>query len=128
MDFIRTTAMVMVSGAAIAGLSAQAGAAGLDPSTADTPDIGSTGTAAAPQWAYCGNGWDGGLAVGTEDKSDCPMALRVAKAYHETSHQPPVMLRVDGSAWKCVEREGSPDPYIECVSASGPDATVQLYS
>ncbi|MET9946555.1 hypothetical protein [Streptomyces sp. NPDC006341] len=127
--FIRKAVVVVAGGVVLAGLTAPAGAAGSEDSA---PGRRVTASPSAEPWVYCGVGWDGGLAVHVREKSACPTALKVAKAFYAASQKTPetvpVTVRVDGVPWKCESREGSPNPYIACVNQNNRSEQFQLNS
>ncbi|MEU9145026.1 hypothetical protein [Streptomyces sp. NPDC048349] len=129
MGFIRRSAIVVTSGAALAAvLAGPAGAVG-----ATDQEPARAGRSGVERFEYCGPGWDGGLAVLRTGGASCSTALKVAKAFHAATRQnptgdEPVIVRVDGVAWKCASREGSPNPYIACVNQNDPKAQVVLSS
>ncbi|GAA3124931.1 hypothetical protein GCM10010521_09610 [Streptomyces rameus] len=81
--------------------------------------------------AYCGTDRASGLAVWAAEKGSCATALQVAAAYmkvRQGSAGASVGVRAAGTAWKCRERQGDPDPYQECVSTGDGGRWVRLSS
>ncbi|MFI2758191.1 hypothetical protein ACH5A3_04850 [Streptomyces echinatus] len=79
----------------------------------------------------CGTDQASGLAVWAADKGSCTTAVQVGAAYTKAardSARAPVEVRVAGAAWKCRERQGDPNPYLECVSTSDGGRWVRLSS
>jgi hypothetical protein len=109
--------------------------ASADPSTGTGTGAGTgTSTERAPDRkpvAYCGTDRASGLAVSAAEKGSCATALQVAAAYVKVwqgSAGASVGVRVAGTAWKCRERQGDPDPYQECVSTGDSGRWVRLSS
>ncbi|MFI9242039.1 hypothetical protein ACIGXF_05505 [Streptomyces sp. NPDC053086] len=104
--------------------------------TVPAPAFADTGAGAdrAPERkpvAYCGTDKATGLAVWAAEKGSCATALEVAAAYTKVSNgsaAAPVEVRAAGTAWKCRERQGDPNPYQECVSTSDSGRWVRLSS
>ncbi|WP_367038344.1 DUF4232 domain-containing protein [Streptomyces sp. Je 1-332] len=89
----------------------------------------------AGQEIQCGNGWNGlaVTAITSKGKDACPTAQKVSSAFGkviEAKKTPPVTVTVNGTAWKCQEKQekGAPNPYTECVSTKEPAEKVQLTS
>ncbi|MES9525781.1 hypothetical protein [Streptomyces capoamus] len=76
--------------------------------------------AAEPSVAYCGADRATGLAVSADGSVPCATALQVVDAYTKAASgtgDRRATVRVDGTAWTCMERQGDPNPYQECVDA-----------
>ncbi|WP_234342525.1 hypothetical protein [Streptomyces sp. NRRL B-3648] len=91
---------------------------------APAPAVAGTGGGGAdtaqPSVSYCGADQATGLAVSAGPSVSCATALQVAGAYTRAASRTgdaPATLRVGGTAWKCQERPGDPNPYQECVDA-----------
>lgn len=130
MGFVsRSVVVVVVTGAAaLAGLTAPAGAV-----DRDSPTHRATTGLPAGTSVYCGTQWGGGLAVHAPSKSVCPTALKVAKAFYVASQKTsvderPVTVTVDRVPWKCESRDGTPNPHIACVNQNDRSQQFQLNS
>ncbi|MFF9156888.1 hypothetical protein ACF1AB_32220 [Streptomyces sp. NPDC014846] len=90
------------------------------------------GTRAAPEASrFCGTDPASGLAVWGDRADACAAALAVASAYTKAAAgtaKGPGTVRAGGVTWKCQERQGDPNPYQECVDASGSGRRVVLSS
>ncbi|MDN3293731.1 hypothetical protein QWM81_06665 [Streptomyces ficellus] len=125
MRSIRTAAVALAGGATLLALSA-APAQATTPATPATPRPDVT-------LVDCGTGWNGlsVVAVTTKGSSACGTAHRVADAYGkavEAKDRKVVIVHVDGTAWKCRERHGDPNPYTECVKLKDRTEKVKLLS
>ncbi|MFI1677815.1 DUF4232 domain-containing protein [Streptomyces sp. NPDC020607] len=91
------------------------------------------GKSGATKDVDCGQGWHGLSirAVTEHGKAACPTAQKVTDAYGkalDAKKKPPVTVTVNGSAWKCDEKQGEVNPYQECVSTKEQGEKVQLLS
>lgn len=81
----------------------------------------------------CGSGWNGLSirAITSHGKDACPTAQKVSSTYGESveaKKSEPISVTVDGTSWKCRERQGQSDPYTECINTKAPSEKVQLLS
>ncbi|MGW0467936.1 hypothetical protein ACWDX6_22150 [Streptomyces sp. NPDC003027] len=87
------------------------------------------GSAEAAPGKYCGSDSVHGLAVFGSASTSCPVALDVAHAYQARgSDSSPVTVRVSGTAWRCQEQPGDPNPIHRCVATTDPSRWVELTS
>lgn len=83
---------------------------------------------------YCGSAPNGLAVEAVSAKSEadaCPIASKVADAsvsMIEADTRLPFTLVIDGARWRCRERRGDPNPFIECVLGKGRRETVRLTS
>ncbi|MFI7320763.1 DUF4232 domain-containing protein [Streptomyces venezuelae] len=83
--------------------------------------------------ADCGSGKGGlhAVAITSQGQSACPTALKVRDAWAkapDAEKGKPKTVTVDGTDWKCREKQGDPNPYQECVNTKEPTEKVQLFS
>ncbi|MDT0611060.1 hypothetical protein [Streptomyces lancefieldiae] len=77
---------------------------------------------------YCGADRVHGLAVFGSDSTPCSTALQVADAYARGSSGSPVTVHVGGTAWRCQEQQGDPNPFDRCVATADASQWVELTS
>ncbi|MFV0132089.1 hypothetical protein ACLGIH_02275 [Streptomyces sp. HMX87] len=88
-------------------------------------------SAAAAPGRVCGTDGASGLAVSADRTTSCATALQVAGAYTQKARGATgskVTVQVGGTAWNCQERQGSPNPYQQCVSTADSGRWVTLTS
>ncbi|MEV8536374.1 DUF4232 domain-containing protein [Streptomyces sp. NPDC051211] len=104
------------------------------PLTAVTSTAHPTGhRPASPRPVGCGQGWHGlqVVAVSRHGADACPTATAVTAALGralDAGRDLPVTVRAAGTAWKCAEREGDPNPHLECVNTRGRSERALLVS
>ncbi|MEV6839625.1 hypothetical protein AB0N17_34880 [Streptomyces sp. NPDC051133] len=80
---------------------------------------------------YCGSDKATGLAVWGDPGESCSTTLEVASAYTKAASAKggvPATVPAGGTTWKCQERQGDPNPYLECVDSSDSSRRVLLSS
>lgn len=88
----------------------------------------SVAVAVAPS-VVCGTDPTTGLAVWAGKTAPCSTAMQVAAAYTRVWNTGLVVtVRVEGSEWRCQERQGDPNPYKECVNTTDNGQRVTLTS
>ncbi|MFF5446487.1 DUF4232 domain-containing protein [Streptomyces sp. NPDC012888] len=88
---------------------------------------------APPRPVDCGQGPYGleTLAVTRHGTHACPTATEVARALGkalDADREPPLTLRAADREWRCTERQGTPDPHLECVNTRDRAEKVLLVS
>jgi hypothetical protein len=98
---------------------------------AAAPAFAGTDSVARSSITYCGADKATGLAVWADPAASCADALQVASAYTKSGpgrSGAPATIRVGVVTWTCQERQGDPNPYQECVTASDNGVRVVLTS
>ncbi|MFI9809045.1 hypothetical protein ACIHEJ_32625 [Streptomyces sp. NPDC052301] len=89
-------------------------------------------TAAAPaKPQYCGSDKATGLGVWADPGESCSTALQVANAYTKAAtgrSDAPATVRAGGTIWKCRQRQGAPNPYLQCVNSGDSSRRILLSS
>ncbi|MFJ9641494.1 hypothetical protein ACWEPM_19045 [Streptomyces sp. NPDC004244] len=89
------------------------------------------GTPTPAPLVFCGTDAASGLGVSADRAGSCAVALEVAAAYTrivQHTRGAPAEVRTAGATWVCRERQGDPDPYLECLGRGDSGGRVTLTS
>ncbi|MGW5345661.1 hypothetical protein [Streptomyces sp. NPDC004050] len=89
------------------------------------------GTPTPAPLVFCGTDAASGLGVSADRAGSCAVALEVAAAYTRVvqhTQGAPAEVRTAGATWVCRERQGDPDPYLECLGGGNSGGRVTLTS
>ncbi|MEU5806721.1 hypothetical protein [Streptomyces sp. NPDC047718] len=89
------------------------------------------GTPTPAPLVFCGTDAASGLGVSADRAGSCAVALEVAAAYTrivQHTRGAPAEVRTAGATWVCRERQGDPDPYLECLGGGNSGGRVTLTS